>query len=500
MSAVAERKTIELENVGPIERLSIPIPEGGGLVILKGRNGKGKSHGLAAVGSLYSKEQRKNLRNSDGTPSGLVQGLGVTIRLGRSNTIKGELVCESLDGSVDPSVLVDPGLKDPVAADTKRLATLVRLAGISVDVETWRSAIGAEIAEAVGLDSLYDSDPVLAADRLRRKLHELALARERKADKKSQEAAAIQLTIADVNIVDEESNSFVLQKAVEEATEALAAAKQQRADALVAREKQQEARRLLEENEAKAVDLAEVSSRVSTLQEKLTDRTAEYRDLTARLEIIRTEMEKLESQIAAAQDLRAVAVKQQEQLAKWRALVESEATPPISEEELAALDAAKQAAIAAMKRGEVVQRAIMQTAQAGELNREAKVIANAAKQLRELAVSSDSVLENALKDQGFDSIRVYQGRLCVESDRGLEPFAELSHGERWRLALDLAAQGLAKGSVLPVCQEAYESLDPENRQFVRMLAKERGIVLVSAEATDGDLRAEVVDDECEVVK
>src|SRR5690606_25097574 len=107
------------------------------------------------------------------------------------------------------------------------------------------------------------------------------------------------------------------------------------------------------------------------------------------------------------------------------------------------------------------------------------------------ARSTDTTLEEAIQRAGFAAIKVSHGRLCVDSDRGLEPFAELSHGERWRVSLDLAAQGLPRGAVLPVCQEAYESLDPSNRAHIYRLARERGLVLLTAEASAGQLRAEI---------
>ncbi len=130
-------KTIEIDHVGPVRHLTIPIPEQGGVVVLRGRNGSGKTTVLDGVESLYNKSARKGLRPNDAAPSGSVEGLGVTVRLGRSNTVTGELVCESLDGRVDPSQLVDPGIKDPLAADSRRLATLIRLAGVTITADKW---------------------------------------------------------------------------------------------------------------------------------------------------------------------------------------------------------------------------------------------------------------------------------------------------------------------------------------------------------------------------
>jgi len=197
--AKSNGKSIVLENVGPIKQLTIPIPDGGGIICLKGVNGSGKTHALTAVESLYNKTTRKGLRNSDGVPSGTVAGLGVTVRLGRSNTVKGELLCESLDGKVDPSQLVDPGLKDPLAADAKRLATLIRLAGVKVSAAQWAEAIGTA-GDGIALDALVDDDPVASADKIRRRLHDAALTQERLANSKATESAALAKSITDVDL------------------------------------------------------------------------------------------------------------------------------------------------------------------------------------------------------------------------------------------------------------------------------------------------------------
>lgn len=41
------QRTIRIENVGPIGRLTFPLPDAG-VVVLRGRNGTGKSHAFGA--------------------------------------------------------------------------------------------------------------------------------------------------------------------------------------------------------------------------------------------------------------------------------------------------------------------------------------------------------------------------------------------------------------------------------------------------------------------
>ena len=40
---------VKIKNIGPISTLSMPVPEGGGVVVLKGRNGSGKGTALDGI-------------------------------------------------------------------------------------------------------------------------------------------------------------------------------------------------------------------------------------------------------------------------------------------------------------------------------------------------------------------------------------------------------------------------------------------------------------------
>lgn len=499
-----QTKSIELEHVGPIQHLSIPIPEGGGVIILRGLNGCGKSHALNAVEALYSSAARKDLRNSDGMPSGKVEGLGVTVRLGRSNTVKGELVCESLDGRVDPSDLVDPGLKDPLAADAKRLATLIRLAGVKISSDQWQQLIG-DVGEEIDLKAFVDADPVATADRLRRRIHDLALTRERLATSKAGESAAIEKTVADVD-VDQEHDAKRLAEQLDRATSQLAAAKQQHESFLESVESFDAAKQMLDEVREEMINADEANEERTKCDNGYTDANVyagdcrkllkEAEDALAARQRILTEAEHRQqmalSKLRGAEAMVAESNKQQEQIKRLEEIIGRGVKVDVTDEWIAELTQAKSTAFAAVQQGQVISRAIDSKAKAESIRAESEALSKAATKLRELARSTDTVLEQGLIDAGFDTIKVHDGRLCVESERGLEPVSELSHGERWRMALDLAARGLPKGSVLPVCQEAFESLDPANREFVNKLARERGLVIISAEATDGELRAEIL--------
>lgn len=469
---------IELDHVGPIEHLTIPIPEGGGVVVLRGKNGSGKSHALNGVEALYSKESRKGLRNSDGMPSGKIEGLGVAVRLGRSNTAKGELICESLDGRVDPSLLVDPGIKDPLAADAKRLITLIRLAGVEVTRETWEAAT----CGLIDLNDLVDPDPVVSADSIRRALHAKALTDERAAESKAKEAATLEHSIADINL-DVDNNMVQLAEDLDEATSRLARAEQQQSDHIAAKERQAKAVEALNALPELATEMRRQELLIAS--KKVDELVAQIESLQERLVDARGIVDKKQAELDAAEQREA----ERKQLAD---IVNTDIPAEVTTEQIEQLREAKTKAHERLQQCEVVKRALETKSKATDLKADAESCAACAARYRDLARSTDQVLEQALIDSGFNTVKVHDGRLCVESDRGLEPFSDLSHGERCRITFDIVVAGLPEHSVLPVRQEFFESLDPHNRAHLSQLAKERGLVIVTAEATDGDLRAEVL--------
>lgn len=497
--------SIELRNVGPIQTLSIPVPDGGGLVVLRGVNGAGKTKALTAIESLYDSGARKALRFSDGVPSGSIEGLGVTVRLGRVNTIRGELLCEGLDGRVDPSRLVDPGLKDPEAADRRRLETLVRLAGIRINSQQWRESLDDDVGDSIALNSLVDeSDPVKTADTIRRRLHEAALAKERIAESMIAEAGALRDSLSDVDL-SQECDPERLAAMLDRATSDLAALLQRGRDYIAARESQATATTAIEELAASASNVNELETAIGNGERRLESLQEKTQHLESLVEQLAGQLGQAKEVLATARAEQAAAIESLDQqrkqlqaardqarkLVQLREAAAATLPEPVSLEMIAILQESKANALAAFQQGEVIRRAHGTLAKAERLTTEAEAESTLAEAWRRLARSTDAILEEALVNAGFDAVKVHDGRLCVQSDRGLEPFSELSHGERWRLALDLAARGLQAGAVLPVRQEAFESLDPANRLHLASLAREHGLVIVTAEATGGELRAEI---------
>jgi ABC-type Na+ transport system ATPase subunit NatA len=70
---------IAIKNVGPIEQLAISVPPGGGVTVLRGRNGSGKTTALRAAESVLRGEGKLGV--PAGTTGYVVEdyGRGITI-------------------------------------------------------------------------------------------------------------------------------------------------------------------------------------------------------------------------------------------------------------------------------------------------------------------------------------------------------------------------------------------------------------------------------------
>jgi ABC-type branched-subunit amino acid transport system ATPase component len=118
---------INIKNIGPIESVSIPVPAEGGVVVLHGRNGSGKSTALDAIQSAVTGKGKPPLK--DKAAKGEVHAGGVTLTVAKSVRRAGELTVTALDGRLSIADLVEPGINDPLRADASRIKALVNLSG-----------------------------------------------------------------------------------------------------------------------------------------------------------------------------------------------------------------------------------------------------------------------------------------------------------------------------------------------------------------------------------
>jgi hypothetical protein len=115
---------------------------------------------------------------------------------------------------------------------------------------------------------------------------------------------------------------------------------------------------------------------------------------------------------------------------------------------------------------------MQQRERADALTLSAQEYADEAKELREKARQTDEVLSEIVAEIPACPLRVIDGRLVTNTKRGATFYSDLSAGERWRIALDIAIQAVGTGGLLVIPQEAWEGLDPyANRAAIDAQAK-----------------------------
>jgi len=466
-------KLIELQNVGPIEKLAIPLPDAG-VVVLKGRNGVGKSHALAAVDSLVSGRGRVPCR--DGAARGLIEGFGAKITIGRSQRRTGEAEVVTLEGRLDISQLVQPPIKDDEAADRQRIKALIQLSGQSAAPETFADILppGTRIGELVGPADQTD-DPVVFAGRLKRALEAEARRSETIAESAKAKLGAL-LEQAKAAFPDLQGVGTVLSRdeAEAELRNALVAQKQLEAASAESERRRQQAQQAREALQRLTEGVAQESV-IESLQREQREVSAQIEKLRRALDIALERQRQLQRQINQAEALRA-------QVAELENVIAAE-LPPIPAEALREAAEAVERARQQHARAIEADRVRELVRQADQLRQAASQAEETALRYREAARATDDVL-TGLVTKVTRRLRVEAGRLVCDTERGVEAFSELSPGERWRIALEIAAEQVGQGGLVTVPQEAWESLDPVNRAEVAAIARQVGVVILTAEADD----------------
>ena len=485
---------VSISDIGPIHRLDIPIPEGGGIVVLRGRNGSGKTTGLDAMKALVSGQGKLEVRR--GALKGLVEGLGGTIKIRKVNRREGTIEVTSLEG-VDPSTLVDPGIADPAAADKRRIEALCLLAGTAAGEDDFDELIEASglVPEGASLSIDWEDATSLPARAgiLKRVFEEAA--RKSEQDERGEVVAAIVLesslegvlegvTAADQGELEDERDALL---------QAITEAQTIRREGKKTEETVSEARRQLETIAENAMSVERATELAEEANERLITSTAVHKAAAGAL--VRAENDKEEArrlldvaniQMTGAEDfdearsaLRKVVERSEELTFPTIAEIED------LEEQLEEKRIGVQVATLSIERSP--DRKALKNHRL-----EAEIFKAEARLLRDAAHSVSEVLNAAIQDVLPENLIIEDGRL-IRRDRGGEKvyFSDLSTGERYRIAIPIGMKAVGDGGLLTIDQGAYEGLDPKNRLEVKEIAEDLGVVIVTAVADDGELRAEV---------
>jgi energy-coupling factor transporter ATP-binding protein EcfA2 len=489
MATATEHKPIQLENIGAIEKLALPVPADGGVIVIKGRNGSGKSTAISATESLVTGKSKPEVR--DGALNGKVSGLGVTMTVGRSKRITGELEVTSLEGRLSPAELVDPGIKDPDAADSKRIKALVALVGAEADISLFAGLIDEPLDNYVSTSATEADDLLVMTARIKRDFESKARDLEDREKNYQGKALAARESAAGVDLT-ADCDGDKLHRQLEQAISAESALRTRKAEYDRASKANQQAREQLEKarSEYSGKSLDEAMTDELRCKQSTEEASSNVANLEKLLAEARVHLANANHFYSAAIAARKAAESHTRSLAEWEKQLEAAMPEPVSTD--AILEAAEQVQTArdACDLGVKVRSAKEQIAKADEHLQAAKTAALKAKKLREAAKGTDEVLSQVVAKTG-SQLRVEAGRLVLDTKRGATYFADLSHGERWKIALDIAIEAVGPGGLLTIPQEAWESLDPINRKLIAEHVAGSGVVLITAEADAGELRGEL---------
>jgi energy-coupling factor transporter ATP-binding protein EcfA2 len=474
---------ILIQNVKAIQKVSVPIPKSG-VVLFRGRNASGKDSGIEAINSLLAGDGKLPVR--DGQAFGVVQGFDCMVTFGRQTKRAGELTVSEIASKFDIGKFVNPGINDPEAADAARIKALLRLLGIEPDPSIFFSLVGGkdEFEKIVPIERLDTADVVNMAGQVKRFIE----AEARKAKSIETETAAkikaITEDVSQINITQPHDEAFLrteYETAVRIKSELIA----ERHANQKARENAQQA-----EKELKAI---QGSGNVPTIE----DAEISLSDATQLLEKERTALEEAKRRHSAAvaayektTERLGYAKTMSDAVKKWQEQINKAKTiDDIPDEKIIAADTRVDKANAAISTGVLIRRAITQLELCAKEKDKHIAQATRAEMLRGAAGSVETILSSLIKS---DKIQIVGGRLVTPTKRSKQtPVAELSTGEIWTLAIELTAPIVGESGAMTAPQVAWESLDPDHEILIESVCHKNKIVLISAEATDGELRAEV---------
>lgn len=493
-------REVVIKNTNAIEHLRIPIPaEGeGGVVVLRGTNGVGKSTAIRAVEAAATGRDVSDFEPRDGAASGSIDGLGITIRVGHSrNSRTGEFVCLGLDGKLSLEDLVDPGIVDPEKADNKRIKTLVRLSKCAADPQMFAKLFNTpeEFSELVRIEEIGNTDDILVMAESFKKLVEKK-AREFEGKVNTEAALAASCLASTQNIdLDAESDPAVLKDRFEKAVRRDQQVKAEAKAAYDQNKRIEDARTALEmiSGSDAGKTALEAKAQLDDANKNVADLAEIEKNLVEQLDLVRRNLKAAqESQASASRNYlsakRALDLVEQYQ----RTLAEAgEAAVPPSKEFMDAAAEEVAAANAAVEQGTIIRQAKAKLQEREQHLTLAQEYSSRAASLRNIVAGIDGVLSEQIAALG-GRLRVEKDRLVVTTDRGTELFSDLSDGERWKEAINAASEALGPDGVLTAGQAAWEGFSDSFKDEISEHLKRRKVTLVTAQVTnDSQLTAEI---------
>ncbi len=493
-------KTVTLSNVGPISYLELPVPKDGGMVILKGRNGVGKSTALDTMHRAIDGEGKINVK--DGAEEAEVDFLGVHIRARKKTKYAGCLEVESLEGKFSIADIINPGFADPVANDKRAILGILQVVGAKADASLFYDLVGGEanFKKFVTKDTMKETDLVSMAGKTKRNFEDSA--RDMELDVESWTAKATALKSA----LPPDSNSRE-ERPVEDIEADLAEA---RTKSIEAHTERRSSLQRIEEFESKMLDFNNSSSvdpRQSVVDAKAASDAAfdahkKSCDLVADLKqkLQEAEQQARLDQAASASAFSAfqTAEANAKEYAKLKEFLESGKPVEYPESKVAEADASVSKLQDALFACRSQEKTKVSKQEIADLESKIFSAKSTAETLRSAAKSVDIVLTEML-EKVSDTLKFEDDRLFVLTERGKTYFHDpsgtngLSKGERTKVVVDIAAQAVGEGGIIVVDQDFTQDLDPIARQEVAEHARSRKVTIYTAMCTtDETIQTEVL--------
>jgi len=487
-----QQRKVTIRDIGPISEFTFAVPEKGGVVVLKGVNGIGKTRALEAVNALTTGNGKVDHR--DGAVRGEVSGFGATLKVARRQTTAGELEVTSLEGRFSVLDLVDPKLKAADAADAKRIKALVRLTGSNADPALFYKVIGSkeEFERYVSSRTTGTDDLVTMAARVKADFEDHARKIKDAAEKEVIEAKAARALAGEIDLTLPDDAAKLHEDLVLALQEESRLKEQARA-ALSAQYAAEEAGKALKHAEdnysGPGVGVARAQVETATNEEAAAKALVE--DLERKLRAAKQDLTHKEAVHATTKETLATAESHEATIAAWREQLGKQLPEGPTDEQIRDATADVVAAQEAIDRGTLVREAKKRIGEADAHMTSAAELHREADRLRSAAQGTDGILSEVVQKLGCPLKVAHGGRLVLATDRSNEElFADLSRGEQWKVALDIAIDAVGPQGVIVVDQEGWEGIDPGNRTLIAEHLAGTGVVLITAECDLGELRAE----------
>jgi len=464
-------KNITIKNIGPIEELSIPLPEKGGVVVLRGAQGCGKSTALQAV-QAASGGSTAGLSLRDHAPKGSVEIGGAVLRVGAKRTTRsGELEVASIEGRYDIGRIIDPGIQDPERADAARLKQILSLTGSSPAHEQYRAmldAVDPEVWTDGRFDEITSSDPADLHARMVRAMQQEARRAESEAARHRRDTTALKAELTSLPAI--ASDPDELQADLSRCLMVTA-----KLEAHLEAEAESAAMVQSAERSLEAAQQAHQGPTADSLARDLEAATAEHELHMAKAREAEKTMARLETSVRLARE-------HENEVARLTEILAAAPRESTTAAELAAMTHTTAKLQDELELAHQRHRLQRNLHEAHEANLVADACLERAAALRKAAEDSEQILGQALPDVG---IVMRDGRLCARTDRSeRELFGELSHGERGILAIRLAVPHVPAGGLCVVSQEVWSGISPANQQLIAAEAMQHNITILTADVDD----------------